>query len=108
LEGLETEDVGIFYGHLVYFASIRYTLWPFGIFDGHLVYFFSFWYVVCTKENLAILLFNNRVRYLEESGKDAEVDVEVGLVGQLRERVARPQDGRVRRAVRKTLGKKSG
>jgi hypothetical protein len=46
------EDVGIFYGHLVYlrsvgifygnslyFVVIRYILWPFGIFYDHLVYF---------------------------------------------------------------------
>jgi hypothetical protein len=26
------EDVGIFYGRLVYFMAIWYILWPFGIF----------------------------------------------------------------------------
>jgi hypothetical protein len=30
-EGLAMEDVGIFYGHLVYFMAIWYILWPFGI-----------------------------------------------------------------------------
>jgi hypothetical protein len=34
--------VGIFYGHVAYFTSIWYILWPFGIFYGHLVYFSHF------------------------------------------------------------------
>jgi hypothetical protein len=33
------EDVGIFYGHMVYFIAIWYILWPLGIFYGYLVYF---------------------------------------------------------------------
>jgi hypothetical protein len=37
-----TEDVGIFYGHLVYFAAIWYILQPFGI-------FFPFWLVAPRK-----------------------------------------------------------
>jgi ABC-type spermidine/putrescine transport system permease subunit II len=40
------EDVGIFYGHLVYFTAIWYTLWTYGIFCGNLVYFSPFCYVV--------------------------------------------------------------
>jgi hypothetical protein len=32
------EDVGLFYGHLVFFTPIWYVLWSFGIFYGHLVY----------------------------------------------------------------------
>jgi hypothetical protein len=47
------EDVGKFYGHLVYFASIWYILWPFGIFYGYLVLFPVL--VCCTKNNLATL-----------------------------------------------------
>jgi hypothetical protein len=43
------EDVGIFYGHLVYFTVIWYTLWPFGIFYGYLVHLFPFWYVAPRK-----------------------------------------------------------
>jgi hypothetical protein len=31
LEGLGTENVGIFYDHLKYFRAIWYTLWSFGI-----------------------------------------------------------------------------
>jgi hypothetical protein len=31
------EDVGIFYGHLVYFMDIWYSLWTFGIVYGHLL-----------------------------------------------------------------------
>jgi hypothetical protein len=45
------EDVGIFYGHLIYFTDIWNILWPFGIFYGHLVYFSPFW----GKKNLATL-----------------------------------------------------
>jgi hypothetical protein len=32
-------EVGIFYGHFVYFTDIWYNLWPFGEFVGYLVYF---------------------------------------------------------------------
>jgi hypothetical protein len=42
LEGLATEDVGLFCGHLIYFSAIWYTLWPFGIFYGYLVNFSRF------------------------------------------------------------------
>jgi hypothetical protein len=39
-------DVGIFYGHLVYFKAIWYILWPLVcIFCGHLVYFIVIWYI---------------------------------------------------------------
>jgi hypothetical protein len=31
------EDVGAFYGHLVYFTAILCILWPFGLFYGYLV-----------------------------------------------------------------------
>jgi hypothetical protein len=36
------EDVGMFYGHWVYFTAIWYFLWPFSIFYGYLVYFLRF------------------------------------------------------------------
>jgi hypothetical protein len=36
------DDVGIFYGHLVYFTAIWYILQSFGIFSGNLVYFSPF------------------------------------------------------------------
>jgi hypothetical protein len=39
LEGLEIENLGIFYDHLVYFTAIGNILRPFGLFCGHLVYF---------------------------------------------------------------------
>jgi hypothetical protein len=39
------EDVGVFYGHLVYYAAIWYILWQFGIFCGHLVYCMVIWYI---------------------------------------------------------------
>jgi hypothetical protein len=37
LEGLEMENLGIFYDYLVYFTAIGNLLCPFGIFCGHLV-----------------------------------------------------------------------
>jgi hypothetical protein len=49
------EDVGIFYGHSVYFMAIWYILWLFGIFYGYLVYF-SPVLVCCTEKNLATLV----------------------------------------------------
>jgi hypothetical protein len=45
LEGLEVENVGTFYGYLVYFMVISYILW-------YSVIFFSA-LVCCTKKNLA-------------------------------------------------------
>jgi hypothetical protein len=43
------EDIGIFYGSLVYFAAVWYILCPFGIFCGGLAYFFLLWYVAPCK-----------------------------------------------------------
>jgi hypothetical protein len=40
------EDVGLFYGHLVYVVAIWYMLWPFGICCGHLVYVVAIWYIL--------------------------------------------------------------
>jgi hypothetical protein len=59
---LRTENIGIFYGHLVYFTLIWYILCPFGIFYGHLVYFVVIWTIFpvlvrCSKKNLATLRF---------------------------------------------------
>jgi hypothetical protein len=60
LEGLSKENVGIFYGHLVYLIAIWYILWPFGTFCGHLIHFVVIWYMfsrlgmLCQK-NLATL-----------------------------------------------------
>jgi hypothetical protein len=48
------ENLGIFYGHMVYFTAIGNSLGPFDIFCGHLVYFSTF-LVFCTKKNLATL-----------------------------------------------------
>jgi hypothetical protein len=36
------EDVGIFYGRLVYFIATWYILWSLNTFYGFLVYFFRF------------------------------------------------------------------
>jgi hypothetical protein len=43
-EGLATENLGIFYDHLVCFTAIGNILWPLGIFCANLVYFTPFWY----------------------------------------------------------------
>jgi hypothetical protein len=53
--GSPMEDIGIFYGHLVYFTVIWYMyFWTFGLYCGNLVYFSQFWYVV-PKKNMATL-----------------------------------------------------
>jgi hypothetical protein len=39
LEGLVLEDVGIFYGDLLYFKAIRYIVWSFGILFDDLAHF---------------------------------------------------------------------
>jgi hypothetical protein len=46
---LQSKTFVTFYGDLVYFTAIWYSLWPFGILYGYLVYFFPFWYVVPKK-----------------------------------------------------------
>jgi hypothetical protein len=48
-EGVAMKQVGTFYGHLVYFTAIWYSLWLFGIFFGLFDIFFAFWYVVSRK-----------------------------------------------------------
>jgi hypothetical protein len=42
LEGVAMEDVGIFYGHSVYFMAIWHILRLFGISEGNLLYFTRF------------------------------------------------------------------
>jgi hypothetical protein len=42
LEGLEMEDVGKYYRHLLHFTVSCYFLWTFGIACGNLAYFFRF------------------------------------------------------------------
>jgi hypothetical protein len=36
LQGLEMEEVGTFYGNLIYFTDIWHNLWQFDLFYGHL------------------------------------------------------------------------
>jgi hypothetical protein len=43
------ENIGLFYGHMVYFIAIWYIFWPFAILYGYLVYISPFWYVVPQK-----------------------------------------------------------
>jgi hypothetical protein len=52
------EDVGIFYGHLVYFMAVWHILHLFGIFIGISVHFTVL--VSCTKINLATLIISDR------------------------------------------------
>jgi hypothetical protein len=54
LKGLAMEDVGLFYGNLVYFATTWYNLWQSGILYSHWVHFFTV-LVYCLKKNLATL-----------------------------------------------------
>jgi hypothetical protein len=66
-EDLAMEDVGILYGHLVYFVTIWYILWPFGIFCGQFEYFMAIRIifsvlVYCTKKNLATMLCSAKTR----------------------------------------------
>jgi hypothetical protein len=68
LEGVAIEDVGIFYGHLAYFTSVRYILWAFGIFYGHLVYFMVIWYILWALG----IFFRFGMLYQEKSGNPAE------------------------------------
>jgi hypothetical protein len=45
LEGVAMEDVGIFYGHLVYFKfGLFYGHWKYFMY-GHWVYFVVIWYI---------------------------------------------------------------
>jgi hypothetical protein len=60
------ENLGIFYGHLVYFMSNWYFLWLFWIFCG-LFRIFSPVLVCCAKKNLATLLRSLTI----EAGKQA-------------------------------------
>jgi hypothetical protein len=46
LKGLVMKNVGIFFGHYVYFVVIRCILWPLGIFCGHLVCFVAIRYIL--------------------------------------------------------------
>jgi hypothetical protein len=72
------EDVGIFYGDLLYFTAIWYILRPFVIFYGHLLFFYGhlvyFWrfgiffpvLVCCTETNLATLISARSVAELPQ------------------------------------------
>jgi hypothetical protein len=53
-------DVGILYGHLVYFTTIWCILRPFGTFHGYLGHFITFRYVV-PRKNLATLFFSDAI-----------------------------------------------
>jgi hypothetical protein len=71
------EDVGLFYGHLVYFTAICYTY----VFCGHLKHFMVIWYifpilVCCTKKNLATLTRSfgtGRVLRISRASANAEI-----------------------------------
>jgi hypothetical protein len=69
VEGLIMENNGIFYGHLEYVTTIWYILWPFGNFVVKWYIFHSFWYMYCTKKDLATLV--KSLRYASEAPKYA-------------------------------------
>jgi hypothetical protein len=48
MASLAMENVGVFFGQMVYFTAIWYISWIFGIFHGHLVYFMDIWYISWT------------------------------------------------------------
>jgi hypothetical protein len=64
-EGHAMEDVGVFYGHLVYFKAIGYILWPFGIFYAYIF----------------VIFFRSGMLYQENSGNPADVFVTTALFG---------------------------
>jgi hypothetical protein len=64
LEGLAIGDVGILYGHFVYFTAKWYMLWPFG---GLLVFFPVL--VSCTEKNLATVEFLGEIITYVGTGK---------------------------------------
>jgi hypothetical protein len=49
LEGLEMENVGIFYGYLENITAIWYILWPFGKLVIIWYFFSQFWFIVSKK-----------------------------------------------------------
>jgi hypothetical protein len=55
------EDVGVFYGHWVYFTAGWSTLWPFGIFYCYLVYLSSFGTLCPEKSGIPGRLFRRQV-----------------------------------------------
>jgi hypothetical protein len=59
-EGLEMENVGIFYGHLEYIMAYCFIAWLFGnLCSGLLEYFFPV-LVHCITENLATVLCSRK------------------------------------------------
>jgi hypothetical protein len=49
------DDVGVLLGHLEYFTSILYILWPFGIFCDNLAYFSRFGMLQQEKSGIPVL-----------------------------------------------------
>jgi hypothetical protein len=60
--GLAMENVGIFYGHLVYFMTIWYILRSFGLFYDYLVYFMTIWYILCLLGTFFRFRYNEGVK----------------------------------------------
>jgi hypothetical protein len=84
LEAFAMEDVGVFYGHLVYFMAIWYIFWPFSIINGHLVYFLLFWYVLQRKSgnpelNLSEFLCTTFAPVQNQTKKPERVLQNIGL-----------------------------
>jgi hypothetical protein len=64
------EDVGVYYGHLVYFVAIWDISWLFGTFCGHLVYFVAIWDISWL---FGIFFPRFGMLYQEKSGNPATV-----------------------------------
>jgi hypothetical protein len=77
LWGLAIEDVGLFYGLLVYFTAIWSILRPYGLFYGLLVYFVAIWYSLL---QLGTYFPRFGMLYQEKSGNPALTDVLVARV----------------------------
>jgi polyferredoxin len=71
LECLAMNDVGKFYGHLVYFSAIWSIFLQFGIFYSNLVYFAAIWYILCPFGIFVVILVKFSLfglLYQEKSG----------------------------------------
>jgi hypothetical protein len=78
---LQSKMLAYFYGHLVYFTAIWYTLWSFGIYFPVLVHykanFVVIWYifsvlVCCSTKNLATLQWTMHLKEGEKVDREAD------------------------------------
>jgi hypothetical protein len=94
------EDVGIFYGHFVYFTAKWYILWPLGTFCDIFVYFFPL-LVSFTEKYLATLPVSVVLTFLHffarnrTSRKQRDKNVAKICLHTLTRKVRRPETGTV-------------